>query len=161
MIVTARNSEQVAHGLDTLEAAHVDGVNVLASPILYVWSPHKRAAEPSASPRKFINGRNKPRWVVSLPTDPAYSSAKDILSDLSIIYSLVPILKISRSSSLTIRFRRQSQDGEGNRLHGATFIARSPAVLISSEPHPMPDIRGSSHSSKKDRRGDAALEKDT
>jgi putative ABC transport system substrate-binding protein len=39
IMVTARNSEEVAHGLDALKSTHVDGVNVLASPILYVWFP--------------------------------------------------------------------------------------------------------------------------
>jgi putative ABC transport system substrate-binding protein len=36
VVVNARDSEEIAHGLDKLQSAHIDGVNVLSSPILDV-----------------------------------------------------------------------------------------------------------------------------
>jgi putative tryptophan/tyrosine transport system substrate-binding protein len=36
VVVTARDREEVAHGLDALESAHIDADNVLASPVLTV-----------------------------------------------------------------------------------------------------------------------------
>jgi putative tryptophan/tyrosine transport system substrate-binding protein len=74
VVVEITNETEVARALDAIQAAQVEGVNVLASPILNGGRSSSSECARRASPRS-TNGQRQPRKVGSLATGPALAFA--------------------------------------------------------------------------------------